>query len=144
MSVILGVDCGDVRSGFAVSDELELFAGGIGTVKATGLKDLAEKIISTAAEKSAVKIVLGDPVNMDGTHGDRSRRIHALAGIIGEKCDIPVELFDERCTTMQAARYLNETDARGKKRKNVIDALSAEIILQDYLDSEKKKNAGKG
>ncbi|MBQ7499964.1 MAG: Holliday junction resolvase RuvX [Clostridia bacterium] len=137
MAVVIGVDCGDVRSGLAVSDPLGLFASGIGTVRANGLKNLADIIIAAAEEKGAETIVLGDPVNMDGSRGERSRKIHALRDIIAEKTDIPAVLFDERCTTMQAARYLNETDTRGKKRKNVIDALSAEIILQDYLDSLK-------
>ena len=74
---------------------------------------------------------------MDGSEGSRAQRCRKLASLIGESSDIPTLLFDERMTTMTAARYLNETNTRGKKRKGVIDTLSAQIILQNCLDRMK-------
>lgn len=132
--VILGVDYGDVRTGLAVCDSARILASGIGTVKEKGMHALADKIVSVAKERGCTLIVIGNPVNMDGSRGFRSEKIEMLKGVINEKCDIPVELYDERCTTMLAHRFLSATDTRGEKRKNAVDTLSAQIILQDYID----------
>ena len=84
-------------------------------------------------------VVVGLPVNMDGSHGPRAQHAEKFAGLLREaltalEVEIPVVMQDERMTTMAASRYLNETDTRGSKRKGVIDTLSAEIILQNALD----------
>ena len=136
---VLGIDAGTVRTGIAVSDSDGFLASAVCTVKANGLRALAAAIKEKAEEYSVRLIVIGHPINMNGTLGESSARIHRLADEIRLICDIPVTLFDERCTTMAAASILNLTDTRGSKRKAVIDSLSAEIILQDYLDSEKRK-----
>ena len=136
---VLGIDAGTVRTGIAVSDETGFLARAVCTVKAKGRRELVEKIVEQAREYSVRLIVMGHPINMNGTLGESSERIMKLAAAIREKTDIPVVLFDERCTTMAAAQILNLTDTGGAKRKAVIDALSAEIILQNYLDSEKNK-----
>jgi len=136
---VLGIDAGTVRTGIAVSDSDGFLASAVCTVKANGLRALAATIKEKAEEYSVRLIVIGHPINMNGTLGESSARIHRLADEIRLICDIPVTLFDERCTTMAAASILNLTDTRGSKRKAVIDSLSAEIILQDYLDSEKRK-----
>lgn len=136
---VLGVDAGKVRTGLALSDEDGFLASALCTVKETGLRALAEKIAQKATENTVRLIVLGHPINMNGTLGDSSERIHKLALEIKQFTDIPVILFDERCTTMVASSILNMTDTRGSKRKAVIDNLSAEIILQNYLDSQRNK-----
>ena len=136
---VLGIDAGTVRTGIAVSDADGFLASAVCTVKANGLRALAAIIKEKAESYSARLIVIGHPINMNGTLGESSARIHRLAEEIRLICDIPVTLFDERCTTMAASSILNLTDTRGSKRKAVIDSLSAEIILQDYLDSEKRK-----
>ena len=82
---------------------------------------------------------MGNPVNMDGSHGPRSQRAEKFAERLKEETGFEVILVDERMTTMAASRFMNETDTRGKKRKDTIDTLSAEIILQNYLDSQKNK-----
>ena len=135
---VLGIDAGKVRTGVAVSDESGFLASALCTLKAPGLRSLAEMIRDKAEEYNVRLIVLGHPINMNGTLGESSERVKKLAEEISNLTDIPVTLFDERCTTMAAASYLNMTDTRGKKRKAVIDNLSAEIILQNYLDSEKR------
>ncbi len=131
---ILAVDYGDVRTGLAISDALGMMANGIGTVKAKGMHDLCDIVIEHAKKNNAGKIVIGDPVNMNGTRGPRSEKAHLFAGFLREKTDLTVELFDERCSTMVAHTYLDATGTHGKKRKDVVDTLSAQIILQDYLD----------
>lgn len=132
---ILGVDFGEARTGLAVSDASRFLASGLGNIKGGGLAGSAERIVAAAREQGAVAIVLGLPVNMNGTEGPRAERCRQLAETIAEVCpELPVVLADERMTTQVASRFLNETDTRGKKRKGVIDTLSAQIILQDVLD----------
>ena len=134
---ILAVDYGDVRTGLAVSDALGMMAGGIGTVKARGMHDLCNIVLEHAEKNKVGKIIIGDPVNMNGTRGPRSEKAHMFADLLRENTDIEVELYDERCSTMVAHTYLNATNTHGKKRKEVVDTLSAQIILQDYLDSRR-------
>ena len=134
---ILGIDYGRVRTGFAVSDLLGLTASPIGTFKITGDRSLVEKVCELVKEYGARAIVMGNPINMDGSRGDSSTKVQYLATLIEKDTGLPVTLFDERCSTMLAHKLLNATDTRGAKRKNVVDTLSAQIILQDYLDSKK-------
>ena len=129
---VLGVDYGEARTGIAVSDTTRFLASGIGNVQGGGLEKTAERVLEAAREQGAVAVVLGLPVNMNGTEGPKAARIRELAALIER--ELPVYLMDERMTTMSAARYLNETNTRGKKRKGVIDTLSAQIILQNALD----------
>lgn len=129
---IMGVDFGESRTGLAVSDPARFLASGLGNVQGGGLEKTAERILAVATEQGAVALVLGLPVNMNGTEGPKAVRIRELAAILERT--LPVYLMDERMTTMAAARFLNETNTRGKKRRGVIDTLSAEIILQNALD----------
>ena len=136
---ILGVDLGDVRTGLAVSDVLGFMASGIGYEKNQNITEAAKKVTSVALEYDVCKIVVGLPVNMNGTEGPRAEKVRKFAEILGKMTKLPIELFDERCTTMSAHVYLNETNIKSKKRKGVIDTLSAQIILQNYLDSHKNQ-----
>ncbi len=129
---IMGVDFGEARTGLAVSDPARFLASGLGNVQGGGLEKTAERVLAVAAEQSVVALVLGLPVNMNGTEGPKAARIREFAAILERT--LPVYLIDERMTTMAAARFLNETNTRGKKRRGVIDTLSAEIILQNALD----------
>ena len=131
---ILSVDFGDTRTGLAVSDPSRLLASGIGYVSPGGIEKTADAVAEIAAEQRAVAIVVGLPVNMDGSEGSRAQRCKKFASMLSERTGIPVAMFDERMTTMTASRYLNETGTHGKKRKTVIDTLSAQIILQNCLD----------
>jgi putative Holliday junction resolvase len=128
----MGIDFGESRTGLALSDAARLLASGIGNIQGGGLEKTAERILEAAREHNAVALVLGLPVNMNGTEGPRAQRARDLAALL--EVHLPVYLMDERMTTMAAARFLNETNTRGKKRKGVIDTLSAEIILQNALD----------
>jgi len=132
---ILGIDFGEVRTGLAVSDSLGMMAHGIGTVKTGGFKNLISIINEKIAEYGINLIVIGNPVNMNGTHGEKSEIVSSLAELIKSELNIKVELLDERLTTSAAHEILNFTEIKSKKRKSVIDTLSAQIILQNYLDS---------
>lgn len=138
---ILGVDFGDVRTGYAVSDPTGFLAGGIGTEKASGLREAVEITCRKAQENGAEKIVVGLPLNLNGSEGDRAERVRTFARMVEEKSGLPVEFCDERRTTIMAAGYMRETGTFGKKRKASIDTLSAQIILQTYLDKQKSINA---
>ena len=132
---ILSVDFGDTRTGLAISDETRFLASGIGYISPGGIVKTADEVARIAKEQSAAAIVVGPPINMDGSRGPRAARASEFADLLRERLsDTPIALFDERMTTMAAARYLNETNTRGKKRKGVIDTLSAQIILQNVLD----------
>ena len=131
---LLGVDFGDARTGLAVSDPSRLLASGIGLISPGGIEKTADAVAQVAKEQGVVAIVIGLPVNMDGSEGGRAARCRKFARLVEERADLPTLLFDERMTTMTAARYLNETGTHGKKRKAVIDTLSAQIILQNCLD----------
>ena len=135
MGRILGVDYGDVRTGLAVSDPSGFLASGIGTVKPGGMRKTAE-VVAQEAQKNEVRlIVIGLPKNMDGSEGFRAEAVRAFAAILAEYTDIPYVFYDERLSTVCAHQFLNLTEASGKKRKAVIDTLSAQIILQNYLDA---------
>ena len=131
---ILGVDYGDVRTGLAVSDALGFLASGIGTIRPGGMRNTAVLVAEEAKKRGVSGIVLGYPKNMDGSEGFRSKRALKLARFLRVQTALPIALVDERMSTMNAARFLNETNTRGAKRKAVIDTLSAEIILQNAID----------
>ena len=134
---IIAVDFGEVRTGLAISDVSRFLASGIGNVKVGGIDKTAAEVARIAAERGAVAAVVGLPKNMDGSEGARADRCRDFARRLSIAAGIPVTMTDERLTTVAASRYLNETDTRGGKRKNIIDSLSAEIILQNTLDKLK-------
>ncbi len=133
----MGIDLGDKRTGLAVSDSLGILASGIGTFKASGKNELLSIIKEQAEKHGAELFVIGNPVNMNGTEGPRSEKARRFAALLEQESGIKTVLFDERCTTMVAHSILSMTDTRGKKRKEVVDTLSAQIILQNYMDCHK-------
>ena len=134
---LLGVDFGDKRTGIAISNDGQSIASGIDQISVGGMQKTAEAVADIAKSRAVSGIVVGLPVNMDGSHGPRAAHAEKFAGLLARLVDVPVAMLDERMTTMAASRYLNETDTRGQKRKGVIDTLSAQIILQNALDKLK-------
>ena len=134
----LGVDYGDVRTGIAECDVSGMLASGIATISEGGMRKTAIRVAKEAESRGCKLIVIGLPKNMDGTEGERAEVIKAFVALLGEECDIPVALYDERMTTMIAYRFLSESGTFGKKRKDAVDTLSAQIILQNYLDMERR------
>ena len=136
---LLGIDFGDARTGLAVSEPPGMLAIGAGCIRSGNLKKTAEEAARFALEQGITRIVVGNPLNMNGTAGPRTERCRAFAEMLGELTGIEVVLFDERLTTVAAHGFLSASGVSGKKRKDSVDELSATLILQDYMDREKNK-----
>ena len=134
--IILGIDFGDKRTGVAVCDKNEVLASPY-TVIEGGMEKTAEEIVKIAGNLKAEKLVLGYPKNMDNTEGFRAQKSLKLKRLIEGLSDLEVILYDERLTTVYAGNLLNSAGTRGRDKKKKIDAVSAAIILQDYIDSSK-------
>ena len=132
--IIMAVDLGLARTGIAVCDSMEILASPVCVINESYEPKLIDAICEKAKELRAEKIVVGLPKNMDGTSGERANECSRIGGLIGEKTGIPVVMQDERQTTVTAHNALNVTNVRGKKRKAVVDAVAAVIILQSYID----------
>lgn len=129
----MSVDYGDVRTGVAVCDKNEMLASPVKVITETDRDVLSDDIANEAVRLKAEMIVVGLPKNMDGSEGFRAEACREFASLIEEKTGIDVALYDERLTTISAHNALNVTNTRGKKRKSVIDAVSAVMILEDYM-----------
>ena len=133
----LGVDYGDKRTGLAECDISGMLASGICTISEGGMRNTAIRVAKEAESRGCKRIIIGLPKNMDGTEGERGQVIRAFAELLAKETNIPIDFYDERMTTMIAYRFLGETGTYGKKRKDAVDTLSAEIILQNYIDRER-------
>lgn len=135
--IIMSVDLGKARTGIALSDSGESFAFPKTVITEYNTEKLVKKIAALSGEYGAELIVVGYPKNMDGTAGSRAQECKEIAERIAKESGKETVLWDERCTTVSAHTALNYTDTRGKKRKEVIDAVAAVIILEDYLKFRK-------
>ncbi len=135
--MILGVDFGDSRTGYATSDALGFSAHTLEVYSEKNMKKVAEHTAELVGRLNVEKIVLGLPKNMNGTIGERGKKTKAFAKLLKELIDIEVVMWDERLTTVSAHNLMNETNVRGKKRKDSVDKIAAAFILQGYLDSNK-------
>lgn len=135
--VILSVDYGDARTGLAVCDKLEMLASPVGVIFEKYEPKVLEAAAQKAKELSAGMIVVGLPRNMDGSFGERAEKCKSFSQKLNELSGIETVTWDERLTTVSAHRVLNEVNVRGKKRKNIVDAVSAVMILEDFLKSRK-------
>lgn len=131
--VIMSVDYGDVRTGVAVCDKMQILASPVCVITEKDRERLADKITEIAKEKKAERICVGLPQNMDGSYGFRSEACREFGELLKEKTGLPVFFQNERLTTVSAHNILNTADVRGKKRKAVVDAVSAVLILEDYM-----------
>ena len=134
---VMGIDYGDARTGIAISDLLCSIVGTTTVIHSRNTEKTLAEINRIVKENQIGEIVMGLPKNMDGTEGERATVIKAFAEILASITDIPLDFYDERMTTMQAYRFLDGAGTFGKKRKDVIDTLSAELILQSYIDRER-------
>lgn len=131
---ILCVDYGDSRTGLAISDEGEILASPLETVYMHDFDRCAEMVAEAARKNKAGMIVVGDPINMNGTRGERSEKCHLFADKLREMLNIPVKMWDERSSTVTAINYMNDINKRGKKRKAVLDQVAAAVILDSFLE----------
>ena len=138
---IMAVDYGDARTGLAVCDRTEFLASPIGTIEERNAQILAMKVAHMAEQYEVGEIVVGLPVNMNGSEGPRAQKCRAFAETVQLVTEVPVVMWDERSTTVSAHQILNETNVRGKKRKGVFDTVAATLILEGYLAFRRNKKA---
>jgi putative Holliday junction resolvase len=129
----MAIDYGEARTGVAVSDPTGSIAGDAWTIEQRDCGALARAIAQEAASRGVAAIVVGFPKNMDGTQGAAAARSAQFADMLRDISKLEVALWDERLTTVDAHRILNGANRRGKKRKRVIDAVAATLILDGYL-----------
>lgn len=134
---IMAIDYGDAHTGIAVSDPTGLLAGFTTTITAYRPEAVAERIAALAREHGAEELVLGYPKNMDGTLGPRAEKAEALAGLLRETTGLPVVLWDERRTTIDAHQILFSAGKNARARKKNVDAVAASLILEGYLTYKK-------
>ena len=135
--IIMSVDVGKVRTGIAVSDQSETFAFPKTVITEYNEDKLVLKIKEQAEVLGAQLIVVGLPRNMDGSEGFKAEECRAVAQKIGDATGIEVQMWDERCTTVSAHTALSFNNVRAKKRKQVVDAVAAVMILEDFMRSRK-------
>ena len=138
---IMAVDYGDARTGIAVCDRTEFLASPVGTIEERKFETLVSKVAYMAKQYEVGEIVVGLPLNMNGSKGPRAEKAELFANALNQATEIPVNMWDERSTTVSAHNILNETDVRGKKRKAVVDTVAATIILEAYLEFRRKRKA---
>ena len=135
--IIMSVDYGDSRTGLASCDNTEFLASPLGVIFEKYEPKVIEAVCRKASEIKAELIVVGLPRNMDGSYGERAEKCTDFARAINEQSGIETVMQDERLTTVSAHRALNEVNVRGKKRKDIVDAVSAVMILEDFLAKRK-------
>lgn len=135
---IMSVDYGDTRTGIAFCDEREILASGYSVIKESYQPKLVVKITEIANKEKPKKIVVGLPRNMDGSYGFRAEKCRELGQLLGKETGLPVDYEDERLTTVMAHDILSQNNIRGQKRKDTVDAVSAVVILQSYIDRKRR------
>ncbi len=131
---IMAIDYGDARTGVALSDPTGLLAGQTFLIKSRKASVVLEELAALARKQGAEELVMGYPRNMDGTLGPRAEKYAAFAKELEAATGLPVVLWDERRTTVDAHRILGEQGIRAKQRKDKVDAVAAALILEGYLD----------
>ena len=135
---IMGVDYGDARTGIAISDMLCSIVGTTAVIPSRNTEKAIADIVRMARENQVGEIVVGLPKNMDGTEGARAQLCREFAQLLREATGLPVAMWDERRTTVEAHNILSTHNYHGKKRKETVDAVAASLILEGYLAFRKK------
>ncbi len=130
---IMGIDYGDARTGLAVSDAMNLLVGEAWTVNQWDANTLADEIIRQAVARGVERFVLGLPKNMDGTEGARAEKCREFAALLAGKTDIPIVMWDERRSSVEAHAILHANGKKEKKHRKTVDAVAASLILEGYL-----------
>jgi len=136
---IMAIDYGDARTGVAVSDPTGTIAGFTTVIECWKSEDVAAEIARLAQEREAEELVLGFPRNMDGSEGERAEMVRAFAKLLEEAANIPVILWDERRSTLEAHEILHANGRRMKAHKKHVDAVAATLILEGYLVRKRQK-----
>lgn len=129
----MGIDYGDARTGVAISDLLCSIVGSTTVIPSRNREKAIIDIVRLAKENDVAEIVVGLPRNMDGTEGPRAELCREFGALLGEASGLPIRMWDERRTTVEAHNILSEHNYHGQKRKNTVDAVAASLILEGYL-----------
>ena len=143
MSIILGLDIGDARTGVAISDELGIAAHPLCTIQRKSRKALIAELRELVTAHKVERIVVGLPLQLDGETGIQAKKVKQFAERLAQQVNLPIVFWDESFTTFEAAQILRGTKKRRKKRKQVIDQVAAVLILEGYLE-ELRNSRGKG
>lgn len=136
MTRVLGVDYGRRRIGIAISDEGRFFAFPHDMLEVRSIEDAIRQVAECATRQAVGLIVVGMPLNMNGTEGPMADEVNRFSKQVSARCGIPVEPWDERLSSYSAQQVLLEADVSRRKRKGLVDKIAAQQILQDYLDSK--------
>ncbi len=137
---ILALDWGEIRFGVARSDELQIIASPLETLtRRAGKRFPMSRFLDLVAAAEAVGIVVGLPIDLEGNEGESAAAARALATQVAERAGLPIELFDERMTTVRALRSIQEQGGSTRGRKEDVDALAASILLQGFLDTRRNQ-----
>lgn len=134
----MALDYGEVRIGIAFSDLLNIIANGYESYTRKNLESDLDYLTTLARTHEVDEIILGLPVNMDGSEGERAQATREFGDLLGKRSNIKISYLDERLTSVSAERLLIEADVRRENRKKIIDKVAATIILQNYLDMKSK------
>ena len=137
--IIAAIDLGKARTGIAVCDKTEFLASPYKVIEEKYQPKTLEKVAVAVKEAGAELLVVGLPKNMDGSSGERVEKTMEFKAMLERRTGLEIIMWDERLTTVSAHNYLNQTNTRGKKRKDIVDAVAATIILEDYLSFRKNK-----
>ena len=138
MKRIMGIDYGDARTGVAISDLLCSIVGSTCVVPSRNREKAVADIVKLAKDNMVGQIVVGLPRNMDGSEGPRAQLCREFAEVLKEATGLPVAMWDERRTTVEAHNILSQHNYHGKKRKETVDAVAASLILEGYLAYRKR------
>lgn len=136
---MMAIDFGDARTGIAMCDPLEMLASPFRVVKQKNITKLVEEIALIAKEQNVERIVVGHPKNMNGSNGERAAKTERLVNKLKLATKLDVVLWDERSTTVLAHKILKDNEVFGKKRKNIVDAVAAVLILENYIKFKKSR-----
>ncbi|MBN1291683.1 MAG: Holliday junction resolvase RuvX [Candidatus Latescibacteria bacterium] len=130
---ILAVDYGERRTGLAVSDEMGITAQGLDTLMCATEEEIPSEVVRIAGELGVDRIILGLPLNMNGSESEKSLKVRKFGETIGQQLNVPVIFWDERMSSLQAQRVMHELGVKLKSRKKTVDRISATLMLQEYL-----------
>lgn len=136
---IMAIDLGDAHTGIAISDALGMLCGFSTVITAYRPEILIEGIQKLIAEHGVTELVLGHPINMDGTRGPRAEKAEGFAEMLREATSLPVTLWDERRTTVDAHNILMSNGKNAKQRKKTVDAVAAALMLEGYLTFQSRQ-----
>ena len=140
---IMAIDLGDVRTGVAYSDPTGLIAGRAFTITQPSPSRLLDDLCDEIVREQPDRVVVGLPINMNGTEGERARKSRAFAGDLRARTGADILLWDERGTSVTANRLLSDAGKKRGKQRARVDAVAASVILQSYLDSGAARPAEK-